>query len=48
MSFNSLLGLSLGSGSAYRENTIAENTLGTVTGGLDRGANVCNGTLSCP
>jgi len=41
-------GLNLGSQSGYRENVITNNTTGTVTGGVDAGANVCNGSLTCP
>jgi parallel beta-helix repeat protein len=32
----------------YRENTITNNSGGTVTGGLDMGANSCNGNVTCP
>ena len=33
---------------AYRENVINNNTAGTVTGGVNMGANSCNGTATCP
>ena len=33
---------------AYRENVVDLNLSGTVLGGVDAGANVCNGTLTCP
>ena len=41
-------GLSLDSATAYRENVITSNTLGTVNGGVNAGGNVCNGSLTCP
>jgi hypothetical protein len=33
---------------AYRENVIDNNVGGSVSGGLDLGANACNGSLTCP
>ncbi len=33
---------------AYRENVITFNTTGTVIGGVNMGANSCNGTTTCP
>ena len=48
VSFNLRYGLNLGSQSAYRENVITGNATGTVTGGTNAGANVCNGSLTCP
>ena len=33
---------------AYRGNTISDNTIGTVNGGVNAGGNVCNGSLTCP
>ena len=41
-------GLSLGALSGYRENVISGNTTGTVTGGVNAGGNVCDGSLTCP
>ena len=32
---------------AYRENSINDNTGGAVVGGLDAGANMCDGLLTC-
>lgn len=38
-----------GGASAYRDNSIRSNILGTVTGALaDMGGNDCDGTVSCP
>ena len=33
---------------AYRENVIDNNTGGTVSGGVDLGANMCDGNTTCP
>ncbi len=44
---NGSAGLFLGSTTAYRGNTIDSNGL-TVTGGVNAGGNVCNGSLTCP
>ena len=44
-------GLNLESTASYRENTITTDAVlstGTVLGGVDAGANVCNGSLTCP
>ncbi len=32
----------------YRNNSISGNTIGTVSGGVNAGGNVCNGTTTCP
>ena len=40
-------GFSLSSDTAYRENLVVGNTA-TVAGGLDLGANSCDGAASCP
>lgn len=40
--------LTLGSSTAYRENTIDSNGMGTVAGGIGLGANACNGSTTCP
>jgi parallel beta-helix repeat protein len=49
---NTGFGLLLAAESAYRENVITSNTAGTVTGGVNLGANYCAGagviTASCP
>jgi hypothetical protein len=45
---NTGYGLNIGSGAAYRENLIDGNAMGTVTGGVNAGGNVCNGSLTCP
>ncbi len=37
-----------GTGTAYRENQIGTNTLGTVLGGVNTGSNLCNGSGICP
>lgn len=42
------IGLAAGSSSAWRENTISSNSGGTVSAGVDLGANSCNATTSCP
>ena len=41
-------GLSLGIDTAYRDNTVTNNTAGTVTGGVNAGGNVCDGGTTCP
>ena len=41
-------GFGLVNSGSYRENTIGNNSMGTVQGGVDAGANVCNGTTTCP
>ncbi len=47
---NGSYGLDLSVGTAYRENTIFAPTSswGTVSGGTNVGANVCNGATTCP
>lgn len=44
---NTVRGLTLGPATAYYGNVINDN-LGTVSGGVNMGANSCNGTMSCP
>ncbi len=41
-------GLDLSSETAYRENTITQNTTGTVNSSVNAGGNVCNSSLTCP
>lgn len=41
-------GLGLSADSSYRGNTITSNIGGTVVGGINLGANSCNGTAACP
>ncbi|HIF91697.1 MAG: right-handed parallel beta-helix repeat-containing protein [Myxococcales bacterium] len=48
VSRNTLFGLNLGTNSAYRGNVISLNSSGTVSGGVNLGANSCNGTATCP
>ena len=43
----------VGTGGAYRGNVVSTNALitatrGTVSGGIDAGGNICNGSLTCP
>ena len=45
---NGGFGLFLKLTAGYRENVITDNTLGTVSGGVNAGGNVCNGSLTCP
>jgi len=45
---NGGFGLTLSLNAAYRENVITDNTAGTVSGGLNAGGNICNGSLTCP
>ena len=48
---NTLMGMSLDTGtdaSGYANNVIRDNGMGTVTGGVEMGANVCNGNTTCP
>lgn len=42
------VGLSLAIDSAYRGNTLSDNTGGNITGGVDLGANACDGNAICP
>jgi len=41
-------GLFVGTGTGYRENVINGNALSTVLGGINMGANICNGLTTCP
>ncbi len=41
-------GLTLSPGTAYRGNVIGNNDAGTVQGGVNAGANVCNTSTTCP
>jgi parallel beta-helix repeat protein len=41
-------GMSLGAGTGYGENVIANNGGGTVVGGVQLGINVCDGSTTCP
>jgi hypothetical protein len=45
---NTGFGLNLVGDASYRGNTITLNTGGTVSGGVNMGANTCNVTPSCP
>lgn len=45
---NASYGLELGAESAYRLNVISNNSVGTVTGGVDLFTNACDGSTSCP
>jgi len=45
---NDGFGLRLASESGYRENVVSGNSGGSVTGGVDLGANLCNGLTTCP
>ena len=45
---NDVIGLSLQSGSGYANNVITGNNGGTVSGGIQTGANVCDGDTTCP
>jgi len=47
VSVNSGFGLNLGAGTGYRDNVIGFNTIGSVTGGINLGSNVC-GSGTCP
>jgi hypothetical protein len=44
---NANYGLGLLFGAAYRDNVMLNNTTGAVSGGVNAGGNVCNGSL-CP
>ena len=44
---NSGLGMSLGTGTGYRSNVVNNNG-GTIAGGVQIGANVCDGNTTCP
>jgi hypothetical protein len=46
--FNRQLGLDLSSSATYRENTLNQNDLGEVNGGVNMGSNSCNGATTCP
>jgi parallel beta-helix repeat protein len=41
-------GLDMSSDTAYRGNTISDNTDGTAKLGINAGGNVCDGSLTCP
>jgi hypothetical protein len=41
-------GLTLGLGTGYGSNVVNDNTGGTVSGGVEIGTNVCDGTTVCP
>jgi parallel beta-helix repeat protein len=45
---NTGFGLLLAAEAAYRENVITSNMGGTVSGGVNLGANSCNGSPTCP
>ena len=45
---NSQLGLRLEATASYLGNNVSNNTAGTVSGGVDAGGNVCDGTTTCP
>ena len=45
---NTGYGLSLNYSSGYRDNAMLSNGLGTVSGGVALGQNVCNGDTTCP
>lgn len=45
---NNGFGLHLGSKSGYRGNVTTNNTAGAVSGGVDAGNNVCDGSTTCP
>ena len=36
------------SGGGYAQNIIAGNTIGTVSGGVEMGTNLCDGNTTCP
>ncbi len=41
-------GLFLSADSGYRDNVITNNAGGSVSGGVNAGGNVCDGSLTCP
>jgi hypothetical protein len=45
---NTGFGLVMGNGTGYVNNVVNSNTGGTVSGGVQMGANVCNGDTTCP
>jgi nitrous oxidase accessory protein NosD len=45
---NASYGLFLSASTAYRDNLIDGNSGGAVSGGVNAGGNVCNGSLTCP
>jgi hypothetical protein len=45
---NTALGLNLPASAGYANDATYRNTGGTVTGGLQMGTNVCNGSTTCP
>lgn len=51
-SFGNAIGLYLipiaGNSPAYRDNTVGNSGVATVSGGVNLGGNLCNGTTSCP
>jgi len=47
VSGNNLLGLQIGSGTGFSANSVNENTAGAVSGGVEIGGNVCDGSPAC-
>jgi hypothetical protein len=45
---NGNIGMSLASGVGYANNVVDNNSVGTVSGGVEMGANVCDGNTTCP
>ncbi|MCA9503381.1 MAG: hypothetical protein KC616_09880 [Myxococcales bacterium] len=41
-------GLQLGTATSYHANNVSCGTTASVTGGVDTGGNLCNGSLTCP
>ncbi|MFK7894766.1 MAG: hypothetical protein AB8G23_02960 [Myxococcota bacterium] len=48
LSLNTGFGLALQSTANYHENLMTENGLGAVSGGVNMGSNVCDGSTTCP
>jgi hypothetical protein len=46
--YNTAWGLNLTAGAGYSDNVISSNAGGTVSGGVNAGGNVCNGSTTCP
>ena len=45
---NDRYGLKLGGTTGYSNNVVGFNVMGTVSGGVQMGTNVCNGSTTCP
>jgi hypothetical protein len=45
---NTGAGMSLGTGTGYGGNVVNNNIISTIAGGVEMGANICDGSTTCP